>query len=148
MFKKDTINPRTKECKSIYKTAFFSSNAKTITKANDLKPEVSMSQEEILNTHNIWISEGSAWVINKIDSHYITITTYRPLNGSSYIKLPMKLRSPKKRFINVRNKDNDCFCWCHIRHLKPQKKNPQRIKKDDKQFIGGLNYKGIEFLVF
>ena len=35
----------------------------------------------------------------------------------------------------------------HIRHLNPRKNYPQRIKKDDKQFIGGLNYKGIEFPV-
>ena len=65
-FKKDTINPKTREHESIYKTAFFSSNAKTITKANDIKPEVNMSQEKILNMINIWISEGLGWVINKI----------------------------------------------------------------------------------
>ena len=28
------------------------------------------------------------------------------------------------------------FRWCHIRHLNPQERNPQRIKKDDKQYIG------------
>ena len=35
----------------------------------------------------------------------------------------------------------------HIRHLNPQRKNPQRIKKDDKQYIGGLDYTNIEFPV-
>ena len=95
-----------------------------------------------------WVSEGSGWVIDRIDSHYINVTTYQPLNGSSYIELPMKLKNPKKGLINIKNKDNECFRWCHIRHhLNPQKKNPQRIKKDDKQSIGELNYKGIEFPV-
>ena len=49
--------------------------------------------------------------------------------------------------INVKNKDNECFRWCHIRHLNPQKKDPQRIKKEDKRLIGELNYEGIEFPV-
>ena len=59
----------------------------------------------------------------------------------------MKLRNPKKGLINIKNKDNECFRWCHIRHLNPQKKDPQRIKKDDKQFMKGLNYNGIKYPV-
>ena len=86
-----------------------------------------MSRQEILNVIDKWVSEGLGWVINRIDSHYINITTYQPLNGSSYIELPMKLRNPKKGLINMKNKDNEWFRWCHIRHLNPQKKNPQRI---------------------
>ena len=85
--------------------------------------------------------------IDTIDSHYINITTYKPLNGSSYIELKMKLRNPRKGLINIKNKDKECLYWCHIRHLNPQEKDPQRIKKDDKQFVEGLNYKGIEFPV-
>ena len=59
----------------------------------------------------------------------------------------MKLRNSAKGLINIKNKDSECFRWCHIRHLNPQKKDPQRIKKDDKQFIGELNYKWIEVQV-
>ena len=67
------------------------------------------------------------------------------MHRSSYIELPAKLRNSKKGSINIKNKDNECFRWCHIRHLNPQEKDPQRIKKGDKQFIEGLNYEGIEF---
>ena len=42
-FVKETINSKTGECVSIYKTAFFNSKAKTITKANDVELELSMS---------------------------------------------------------------------------------------------------------
>ena len=146
-FEKETIDSKTRECVSIYKTAFFNDKAKTITKVNDVEPELSMSRQEILNVIDKWVLEGSGWVIDRIDSHYINITTYQPLNRSSYIELPTKLRNPMKGLINTKNKDDKCFRWCHIRHLNPQKKYPQRIKKDDKQFIGGLNYKGIEFPV-
>ena len=65
----------------------------------------------------------------------------------SYLELPVKLRNSKKGLINIKNKDNECFRWCHIRHLNRQKKDPQRIKKEDKRLIGGLNYEGIEFPV-
>ena len=47
----------------------------------------------------------------------------------------------------MKNKDNECFRWCHVRHLNPQDKDPQRIKKTDKQHIEKLNYSGIEFPV-
>ena len=91
-----------------------------------------MSQNEILNVIDKRVSEGLGWVIDRVDSHYINIVIYRPLNGSSYIELPIELKNPAKGLINIKNKDDECFRWCHIRHLNPQRKNPQRIKKDDK----------------
>ena len=69
------------------------------------------------------------------------------MHGSSFLELPAKLRNSKKGLINIKNKDDECFRWCHIRHLNPQKKDPQRIKKEDKRFIEGLNCEGIEFPV-
>ena len=69
------------------------------------------------------------------------------MNGSSYIELPVELRNPKKGLINVKREDNECFRWCHIRHLNPQIEHPERIKKEDKRLIEGLNYKEIEFPV-
>ena len=146
-FEKENIDSKTGKRVSIYKMAFFNGKAKTITKANDIEPELSKSRQEILNVIDKWVSEGSGWVIDRIDSHYISVTTYQPLHGSNYIELPVKLRNSKKGLINIKNKDNECFRWCHIRHLNPREKDPQRIKKDDKQSVEGLNYEGIEFPV-
>ena len=95
-FEKDAIDSKTGKHVSIYKTAFFNGKAKTFTKPNDIEPELSMSRQEILNVIDKWVSEGSGWVIDQIDSHYINVTLYKPLNGSSYIELPMELRNPKK----------------------------------------------------
>ena len=97
-----------------YKTAFFNGKAKTITNANEIESELSISQQEILNTIEIWISEGSGWTIDKIDSNYVNIVAYQPLNGSNYIDLPDELKSSKKGLMNIKNKDNDCFRWCHV----------------------------------
>ena len=55
--------------------------------------------------------------------------------------------NPKKGLINIKNKDDECFRWCHISHLNPQTEHPERIKKEYKQPIEGLNYEGIEFPV-
>ena len=48
-FEKQTINSKSGERISIYKRAFFNSKAKTVTKANDIEPELSMSRQEKLN---------------------------------------------------------------------------------------------------
>ena len=98
-FEKDTIDSKTGKRISIYKTAFFNGKAKTITKVDDIEPELNMSRQEILNVIDKWVSEGSGWVIDRIDSHYLNVTLYKPLNGSSYIELPTELRNPKKESI-------------------------------------------------
>ena len=142
--KLDSIN---KIIKWIYKTAYLNGKAKIITKPDDIETELSMSRQEIVNVIDKWVSEGSGWVIDQINGHHINVTTYQPSNGSSYIELPTKLRNPKKALINIKNKDDECFRWSHIRYLNPQITNPQRIKKEDKRLIGELNYEGIDFPV-
>ena len=144
-FEKDTIDSKTGKCISIYKTAFFNGKAKTITKVDDIEPELNMSRQEILNVIDKWVSEGLGWVIDRIDSHYLNVTLYKPLDGSSYIELPTELRNSKKGLINMKNKDEESFRWCHIRHLNPQTKYPERSKKEDKKMINELNYDGIDF---
>ena len=47
--------------------------------------------------------------------------------------------------INIKNNDNICFLWCHVRHLNLIKKHPERINKEDKKLVNNLNYEGIEF---
>ena len=106
-----------------------------------------LSKDQILNIIAQWISEGSGWTIESVDNHFLNIVEYTPLNGSSYIKLPSELNHHKKGLINLKNNDNECFRWCHIRRLNPQDKDPQRIKKSDKEYINKLDYSGIEFPV-
>ena len=63
------------------------------------------------------MNEGSAWVIEPVNGEYINTSIYNPLSGNSYIELPAKLRKSMKDFINIKNKDNKCFLWCHIRQF-------------------------------
>ena len=129
----------------VIKTAYFNSIAQTIINHIEINEALQMSKQNILNQINQWISEGSGWTIQSVDNHYLNIVKYKPINGSSYIQLPSDLRM--KGLINIKNEDNECFRWCHIRHLNPQDKDPQRIKKTDKKYIEKLDYSGIEFPV-
>ena len=131
--------------KKILKNVFFNSSTDLIINETDIKLSLQASQQQILNKIAQWISEGSGWTIQSIENHYINIVNYNPLKGSSYIKLPQELKN--RSLINLQNKDNECFRWCHIRHLNPQGKDPQRIKKTDKTFISQLDYSSIEFPV-
>ena len=105
------------------------------------------SFQETLYMIDIGINEGSDWNIESIESQYINISTYRPLSGSSYINLPVELRSPRKGLINIKNKDQKCFLWCHVRHINPSKKHPKRILKTDKNISEKRDYDRIAFPV-
>ena len=132
---------------TVSRIGYFNSKPKTITNANDFQESLDVNVEQIMNDIHKWISEGSAWIIKSINGHYINIIKYEPLTGSSYIQLPTELQHHKHGLINLKNKDNECFRWCHVRHLNPQIKDPQRIKKTDKAFMPQLDYQGIEFPV-
>ena len=74
-------------------------------------------------------------------------SNHNTLSGSSYIDLPIKLRSPRKGLINIKNEDQKCFLWCHVRHINPSKEHPERIRKIDKKIAEKLDYDKIEFPV-
>ena len=75
------------------------------------------------------MDEGSGWIVELIESQYINISTNRPLSGSSYVKLPIELRSSKRGLINFKNNNQKCCLWCHITHINPVKIHPERITK-------------------
>ena len=61
--------------------------------------------------------------------------------------LPVELRSPKKRLINIKNNHKKCFLWCHVGYINPTKIHPERITQKYKEFVNDINYDGIEFPV-
>ena len=85
--------------------------------------------KEILYLIDNWINEGSGWIVESIESQYINISTYRPLSGSSYMDLPVELRSPRKGLINIKNKDQKCFYGVMLGILILQKKIQRELQK-------------------
>ena len=73
-----------------FSPAYFNSTTKTVI---NHKFGLDKSFQEILYRTDGWINESSGWIIESLESQYINVSTYRSLIGSSYIKLPVKLRS-------------------------------------------------------
>ena len=76
-----------------FSPVYFNLTTKTVI---NHKFDLDKSFQETLYRIDNWISEGSGWIVESIKSQYINISTFRPLIGSSYIKLPAELRNPKK----------------------------------------------------
>ena len=127
-----------------YSLVYFHSLTKTVI---NNKFKLDQSFQEIICRLENWISHGSGRIVEEIISQFLNVSSYFPLSGSTYIKLPAELNHPKKGLINIRNNDNKCFMWCHARHLNLVDKNQQRITKKDKKIAEGLNYSSIDFPV-
>ena len=54
------------------------------------------------------------------------------------MNLPVELRNPRKGLTNIKDKDQKCFSWCHVRHINPSKEHPERIEKTDKNIAEKL----------
>ena len=71
--------------------------------------ELNKSFQKILRRIDAWINKGSGWIVESVESQYISISTYKPLEESSYIDLPIELSNPRKGLINIKNNDQKCF---------------------------------------
>ena len=122
----------------------FNSTTKTVT---NHKFTLENAFQEILFRIDGWINKGSAWIAELIESQYTNISTYRLLSGSSYVQLPVEVKSPIKGLINIENNNQKCFLWCNVRHINPVKIHPERITLEDKELGNDLNYDRVGFPV-
>ena len=63
--------------------------------------------------------------------------------------LPIELNHPRKgliNIINIRNNDQKCFLWCHVRHINPLNEHPERITKNDERLLVVLIMMRLNFL--
>ena len=126
-----------------YSPIYFNSTAKTV-----INYEFSLDKlfQEILYRIDNWISEGFGWITELIEGVYVNISSYSPLIASTYIELPDEVKHPMKSLIKIRNNDNKCFLWCHVRHLNLADKNPQRTTKKIKKQLMNSIMKKLNFL--
>ena len=61
--------------------------------------------------------------------------------------MPIESKHPRKGLTNIKNNDQKCFLWCHVRHINPLNEHQKRIKNIGRDFANNLNYDGIEFPV-
>lgn len=71
-----------------FKTVFFNSKPQRIINNLGISKALEQLKEHILNIIAEWISEGSGWIVESVNRHYLNVVKYKLMNGSSYIKLP------------------------------------------------------------
>ena len=120
-----------------YSNVYFNSTTKAMVNSEF---SLDKSFQEILYRIYNWINEGSGWLVESINGEYINVYAYSPLVGSTYTELPDELKNSKKALINVKNDDNKCFLWFHVRDLNLVERYPQRTTKE-------VNYEEITFPV-
>ena len=76
-----------------FRPVYFNSVTKTVT---NYIFKLENSFQEILYMIYVWINNGYGWIIELTELQYINISTYRPLSRSSYMDLPIELRSSRK----------------------------------------------------
>ena len=109
-----------------YSTIYLNSLAKTVI---GKKYHLNDCFNEIIFRLENWISHGSGWIVDSILNQYLNISSYKPLSGSTYCKLPKELCHPMKGLVNVQNDNSKCFLWCHVRYLNCNGRKLSRITK-------------------
>ena len=151
-FKKLIVDENDEE-KYIYTNpnAFFNANPSVLTTLNeeDIKVSLRDAYATIHTRIDEFINNGSGWSISVIKKSDINISKYTPLRGRSYIKLD-PLYSNTKGFVNIENKDNECFKWSILAGLYyndvPEKLKKKRSRVSTwKPYEKELDFTGIEF---
>ena len=109
-----------------------------------MKTQLMLKLEEL----DQYPQNGSGWRLYAILGSDLEMDKFKPLCGSSYIKLPKPIMD-KKATVNIQNKnDNECFKWSVLAalHHKEIDRHFERVNKY-KQWKVDLNFDNITFPV-
>ena len=84
--------------------------------------------------HQIKVQETkeSGWIFDKINSMKISFYKTTKLNGSSYVKIPLR----SSAILNIQNNDKYCFIWSILASLYPcENTHPSRVNNYIQNFI-------------
>ena len=83
----------------------------------------------------------SGWIFDKINSMKISFYKSTELNGSSYVKIPLRSNA----ILNIQNNDKYCFIWSILASLHPcENTNPSRVN-NYLQYFNELNFQSFDF---
>ena len=85
--------------------------------------------------------KDSGWRFDNITS--MTVYSYKTgeLNGSNYVKIPLRSNS----ILNIENNDKYCFLWSILAYLNPCNNNHPNRVSNYKQYFNELNIYGFDF---
>ena len=93
--------------------------------------------------HQIQIQEtkDSGWIFDKINSMKKSLYKTEELNGTSYVKFPLRTSA----ILNIQNNDKYCFIWSVLASLHPcENSNPLRVN-NYVQYFNELNFQIFDF---
>ena len=124
---------------------YFATDVQTINEGQDLDIEAIVAN---LNTQlDSWCGRWSGFALERITRFVISITKYRPLQGSgpnstgTYIPTPKFIQN-KMCAINVQNSDDRCFVWSVLAALYPSKNNQNKVSTYSK-YVDVSNLHGL-----
>ena len=93
--------------------------------------------------HQIQIQERkeTGWIFDKIISMKISFYKTVELNGTSFVKIPLRSNA----ILNVQNNDKNCFFWSILASLHPcENTHPSRVNNYT-QYFNELNFQSFDF---
>ena len=116
----------------------------------NLKININLTESDIDNIdirsqieHQIQIQETkeSGWIFDKINSMKISFYKTTELNGTSYVRIPLRTSA----ILNVQKNDKHCFIWSILASLHPcENSNPSRVN-NYVQYFNELNFQDFDF---
>ena len=100
-----------------YSTFYSNSKAEIIINESNIEDVFKSIYSMIISNIQKSLGKDSGWIIDSVADHTISISKYKPLASSSYIKLPKDFYHPKKGLINIQNiNDKECLngIWLDI----------------------------------
>ena len=85
--------------------------------------------------------KDSGWRFDKVNSKTINFYKTTEMNGSNYIKIPLRSNA----ILNVENNDKYCFLWSISAYIHPCNNNHPNRVSTYKQYFTGLNIQGFDF---
>ena len=85
--------------------------------------------------------KDSGWRFEKINSMTIYFYKTNEMNGSNYIKIPLR----SSAILNVENNDKFCFLWSILAYLHPCSNNHPNRVSNYRQYFSELNIQGFDF---
>ena len=86
-------------------------------------------------------TKESGWIFDKINSMKISFYKTTELNGTSYVKIPLRTSA----ILNIQNNDKYCFVWSIIASLHPcENDHPNRVNNYI-QYFNELNFQNFDF---
>ena len=85
--------------------------------------------------------KNSGWRFDKINSMRIYFYKTTEMNGSNYIKIPLRSNA----ILNAENNDKYCFLWSILASLYPCNNNHPNRVSNYRQYFNELNIQGFDF---